>query len=223
MLTIAAQAPAQGASAPAAPDAAPKKEYVRWVADEVPGLFEKGESDLLTGRAHMQDAQPFVAKSWVPNERLAECRNVAVRAELSQTNFPVSDAQREMYASALRDALSRAPGVHLAADGKGAATCRLTTSYAVSQSDIPLIILVEVLVVAYDPTPTGSGEAAKLWAVAVRSSHQLPPTPPPKGTSIADLLFPVFKKSIDAAATHYLSTDKQRSLLEDAKRVPLPN
>ena len=42
-------------------------------------------------------------------------------------------------------------------------------------------------------------------------------------TSIADLLFPVFKKSIDAAATHYLSTDKQRSLLEDAKRVPLPN
>jgi hypothetical protein len=183
----------------------------RFFSERVDGFLTTDDSKLLSGRAMMQGAYPFFAKSWLPAARTAPCTTALLQTSQIKANFPMTDAQRNDYADLLRTGLANAKPqpVTLLANAPAKPGCTLVASFTVTPSNVPFILILEVSYAVLVPDSTGDRLA---WAIAVRHSIQAPSEPPK--TPIADFLLDDFRDVASSATARHLTEEKQRSILE---------
>jgi hypothetical protein len=183
----------------------------RFSSELVDDFLTTDDSNLLSDRAMMPGTYPFFAKSWLPASSTASCTTALLESSQVNANFPMTDAQRNSYASLLRTALAKVKPKPVKVLAKPAAKpgCMLVSSFTVATTDAPFILVLEVSYAVLLPDSTGNRMA---WAVAVRHSVQVPSEPPK--TPIANFLLDDFRHVASAAAARYLTEEQDRPILE---------
>jgi hypothetical protein len=157
-----------------------------FISENLPGLQTAEQSELLTSRALMQDARPFLTADYPRLSELESCATFDLNPETIESNFPMSAEQQVRYAKMIRAAFASARTSASQKAGAPATQCGIFAALSISPSPVPYLFLLDEGFIVFNiqeitrrqSMQPADLQAAAIWGVVVRRSISFGPTPP---------------------------------------------